>query len=539
MNKKLQEIERNKDNIKLEETLVSIILPTANLAKKIIKCLESINNQSYKNIEIIVVVPSKSDEFINLAKKYNFNLIYCSKGKNVSRNRGYEQSKGEYLLLLDDDMRLSKKVIFECVETALKGDYKAVAIPEIEEKSKGLYNKIRILEKIIVASDIYVTAPRFIKKDVFEELGKIDPRLDPIDEGDLKAKLKEKEIPYATTKSIIVLSSKNRMSSLRSRWFHMYKRGQKMPLFNLLHPDSNQLRPIKRISPYIQEFRTLVKEPIVGLCLVFIKAFDLIFLNFGALNISKKDKNIISSLKNKAVFEKEADSYQKEFFENTLGAKHVDRIEKEIVKKYLSTLNKNSNLKVLDIGPGGGRWSQLMLDYLPKSEVYACDLSVGMVENLKEKFKGRSRFNALVGDMQSLPFKDNYFDLVLSIRAIKYAQNQKKVFEEVHRVLKPNAKGIMELPYLNFVYRIVRRFRVFGRVSEYANRIIILDERSVKHIFREIGFKIKYTEKVFTVPATIYKNCNSIVCLSVLNGINSLLPKRIFGRSLFVIVRKK
>ncbi|MCX6717240.1 MAG: class I SAM-dependent methyltransferase [Candidatus Taylorbacteria bacterium] len=265
---------------------------------------------------------------------------------------------------------------------------------------------------------------------------------------------------------------------------------------------------------------------------------DLLFLNIGALNVTKKDKQIISAIKNKTIFEKEAGLYQKEFFEKTIGAKYVDEAEKEIVKKYLKNIDKNACIKILDIGPGGGRWSKLMLNYFPNSEVFACDLSEGMVRDLKQKFKKETRFKVVVGDMQKLPFKDDSFDFVISIRAIKYAQNQKKVFEEIYRVLKFNGKGIIELPYLNFIYILIRKFKIFGKISEYANRIVLSDEKKVKEILQKAGFKIEFFDKFFTVPATFYKNCKSEIYLLVLNKIDFVLPRSIFGRSLFITVKK-
>lgn len=524
--------------MKENQPLVSVIVPTKNSSKFLEACLLSIKNQTYKNIEIIVVIPKVDIEFSELSQKYNFNLIYCNEGKNASRNKGSEIAKGEYLLHIDDDMRLSEEVVSESVSLATNENYKAVAIPETEEKSRGIYNKIRILEKIIASTDSQIEAPRFIEKKIFNELHQIDVRLDPIDEGDLKAKLEERKIFYVTTKANITLSSENRMSSLCGRWAHMYQRGQKMPLFNLLHPNSNQLKPAMRIRPYIQKSGLLLANNIVGISLLVIKAADLLFLKSGSRNINAQDKKIISDLKNKIIFEKEAGLYQKEFFENTIGAQYVDKMEKQIVEKYLKNFDKNSHIKILDIGPGGGRWSELMLNYFPNSDIVACDLSEGMVKELEQKYKKEPRFKAGVGDMQMLPFEDGLFDLVISIRAIKYATNQKMVFEEISRVLAPGGKGIIELPYLNFVYRIIRRFKIFGKISEYANRIVLSDQKEIKEALENVNFKICNFDRFSAIPATFYKNCKSKSYLLVLNIIDLILPKYIFGRSLFIYIKK-
>lgn len=518
--------------------LVSVIIPTKNSAKTLEKCLRSVRNQTYKNIEIIVVVPKEDSGLKELSSKFNFTLLPYLGGKSASRNVGSGIARGEFLLHLDDDMMLESEVVSECVRLATGDNLRAIAIPEVEEKSSGLYNEARILEKIIASSDKHIEAPRFIEKNTYQNLGGVDVRLDPIDEGDLKAKLEEGGFKHATTVSRITLSSENRMSSFGDRWSHVYRRGQKTPLFNFLHPSSVQFKPSKRVSSYFKGAHLLASKNFVGILLVMIKTIDLVVLKIGSLRVSVTDKKIIADLKNKKIFENEAGTYQREFFENTLGARHVDKKEKGIVKQYLKDINKESQFRILDIGSGGGRWSRLMLESFPRAEVSACDLSDGMVADLKNKFKTETRFRAVVGDMQQLPFKEAEFDLAISIRAVKYAQDQAKVFKEIYRVLKPGSYAIIELPYLNIIYRLVKLLKVFGKLSAYANRIKLMRRDEIIRNAEAANLKILAAGIYFTVPATIYKKINNAFILGTVNIINCVLPKRMFGRSLFLMLYK-
>lgn len=56
--------------IRVENSLISIILPTYNVEKYIAKALQSCINQSFKNIEIIVVDDCGDDKSILIAKEY-------------------------------------------------------------------------------------------------------------------------------------------------------------------------------------------------------------------------------------------------------------------------------------------------------------------------------------------------------------------------------------------------------------------------------------------------------------------------------------
>jgi|GEM_PF-362077 len=98
------------------EELVSVVIPTYNRTEKLLKeylinrCLESVYNQTYKNIEIIVVIDGTSKLAENLLKKEmkdHPNLSYYTYGERVgaatTRNFGIDKAKGKWIALLDDD----------------------------------------------------------------------------------------------------------------------------------------------------------------------------------------------------------------------------------------------------------------------------------------------------------------------------------------------------------------------------------------------------------------------------------------------------
>lgn len=94
--------------------LVSIIIPTYKRSKKLKEAIESVLNQTYKNIEVIVVDDNhpNTEYRINnekLMKEYkdNRNVIYIKHSENkngaAARNTGINKAKGEYIGFLDDD----------------------------------------------------------------------------------------------------------------------------------------------------------------------------------------------------------------------------------------------------------------------------------------------------------------------------------------------------------------------------------------------------------------------------------------------------
>lgn len=86
--------------------LVSVIVPTYNYSNFIEQCINSILEQSYQKIEVIVVDDGSTDDTLTVLQKFEKRaLIHSQKNSGVSaaRNAGLQLSKGEYIAFLDAD----------------------------------------------------------------------------------------------------------------------------------------------------------------------------------------------------------------------------------------------------------------------------------------------------------------------------------------------------------------------------------------------------------------------------------------------------
>ena len=125
---------------------VSVIIPTYNSEKTIEKCLESIRNQSYKNIEIIVVDRFSMDKTVEIAEKYGARIIQDYGERTRAKNIGLKKAKGKYVLFVDSDMELSKDVVKECVELMEKDDkIGGIIVPE-RSVGDGFWVRVRDFE---------------------------------------------------------------------------------------------------------------------------------------------------------------------------------------------------------------------------------------------------------------------------------------------------------------------------------------------------------------------------------------------------------
>jgi len=98
----------------MSRPLVSIIIPNYNKAHYIREAIESALNQTYKNIEVIVVDDGSTDESKEIIKSFGKKIkayFLPHKNANVARNFGLKKSKGEYIQFLDsDDIILPEKI---------------------------------------------------------------------------------------------------------------------------------------------------------------------------------------------------------------------------------------------------------------------------------------------------------------------------------------------------------------------------------------------------------------------------------------------
>lgn len=94
---------------------VSIIVPVYNAEKYLKKLINSINEQTYKNFEVIFVNDGSKDDSLNVLKKLkkdNFIIIdQKNSGVSMARNKGLEEASGDYVTFVDSDDYIDKEYI--------------------------------------------------------------------------------------------------------------------------------------------------------------------------------------------------------------------------------------------------------------------------------------------------------------------------------------------------------------------------------------------------------------------------------------------
>lgn len=180
-------------------------------------------------------------------------------------------------------------------------------------------------------------------------------------------------------------------------------------------------------------------------------------------------------------FRKPKDNFGGRFMLRSMNKGH-----EKLAKWGRSYINIDKDYTVLDLGCGGGRNIEYFLT--EASKVYGLDhsnTSVKMASEINKKAIDTGRCQILVGDVKSLPFKNESIDIVTAFETIYFWDDLEECFKEIYRVLKKEGQFLI----CNEVSSKERR-----DVKKLLNIISfeIYNPEDLTKMLRELGFKCQY-----------------------------------------------
>lgn len=187
--------------------LVSVIIPVYNRDSTIMRALNSVLDQTYHNIEVIVVDDCSTDSTVQTVSRCIDNRVqlvclpfHC--GANAARNRGIEISKGEYIAFQDSDDEWMENKLYKQINYMMDTGAEVSYSPYIlYENSKCCivpydYKNREICEKNIFQTlkrdNIVGTPTLMVKKEVFSVVGLFDENLKRMQDYELIIRLIKK-----------------------------------------------------------------------------------------------------------------------------------------------------------------------------------------------------------------------------------------------------------------------------------------------------------------------------------------------------------
>jgi glycosyltransferase involved in cell wall biosynthesis len=144
------------------EPLVSVIMPNYNNEKYLAEAIESVLNQSYSNLELIVVDDGSTDGSLETLKDFEHSLTCIStvnRGAAAARNLGILNSKGSIIAFLDSDDLWRQRKLEVQVKQMIRNDVDLVYCHVQEIDQRGTKGKVRSASHRGYCHDQYVDNP--------------------------------------------------------------------------------------------------------------------------------------------------------------------------------------------------------------------------------------------------------------------------------------------------------------------------------------------------------------------------------------------
>lgn len=208
----------------MDKDLISVIVPIYNVEKYLSKCIKSIINQTYKNLEIILIDDGSLDNSFKICnyfknKDLRIKVIHKkNEGVASARNDGLKNATGKYITFVDPDDYVTNDYIKYLYELLIKTNAdiaccnfeyqyteKDIKLIEVKEKIKE-FNSKEALKNLLYQKEIDTSCwGKIYKKEVFERIqfpvGKIYEDFATI----YKTIIKSKKIVYSNQKKYIYM----------------------------------------------------------------------------------------------------------------------------------------------------------------------------------------------------------------------------------------------------------------------------------------------------------------------------------------------
>ena len=256
----------------MDNALVSVIIPSFKASDNLIRAVESIFNQTYSNVEVIVVDDNNPDSpyrestkkmIETLKTKGEINYIEHDKNKNGSaaRNTGIRAAKGEYICFLDDDDEYAPTKIEKSVEMleahkeydAVYSNVYMLMNGKITIEFKANYSGKCWKELLLDEGMLGTGSNIFVRRSVIEEVGFFDESFARYQDVEYMLRVLSNHMMYAIDEYLV---SKN----LSDRNVPNYKksRANNELIYNKFAYLINELEENERIEFYSNQFGKLL-----------------------------------------------------------------------------------------------------------------------------------------------------------------------------------------------------------------------------------------------------------------------------------------
>lgn len=272
---------------------VSIIVTTRNNHETLEACLRSIQDQTYRDFELIVVDNSSTDNTKEIAGRFADKVYNKGPERSAQRNFAATKASGDYLLVVDSDMELSSEVVAQCVAKAESDKtISAIIIPE-ESFGVGFWAQCKRLERSYYIGQDAIEAARFFRKKDFNKIGGYNEALTGGEDWDLTRCMKTLGRHDRITAFIYHNEGRPRFSRTVRKMYYYGSHAAEYFAANPTHSAlTDQSGPLQRYKLFLSQPGKLLRNPLVGIGMLTLKTAEYAAGGLGMMTSRRKAREI-------------------------------------------------------------------------------------------------------------------------------------------------------------------------------------------------------------------------------------------------------
>lgn len=275
----------------MKQPLVSVIVPTYNSGAFLDACLQSITEQSYQNIEIIIVDQESSDNTVEIAKKHRVKIVTLPKPKfysppTQSRNAGASAANGQILYHLDSDMQLSPNLVEEAVSKFKDDPVLGALIVHEVDIVKGFWGRCKALERKCYWGNDNIESARIVRSIIFRQVNGYDESINSGEDFDIHKRYKKVcKIGFCKEVAIHNLGNLNFKRTISKK----YSYGKSASAYLDKQQTKGSSILMEQFKSFAKNYHLFLKSPLLGSGALFLKLCEFGSGGIGYLTAKRRD----------------------------------------------------------------------------------------------------------------------------------------------------------------------------------------------------------------------------------------------------------
>lgn len=217
------------------------------------------------------------------------------------------------------------------------------------------------------------------------------------------------------------------------------------------------------------------------------------------------------------------------------------RVQREWHREKLENALLHLNLdgkKVLDLACGSGGLTRKLKRICRSATIFGMDFNAKAISYAKTRDSGVKGLKYLVGDAENIPFKDNFFDIVIGLDMLDHIPDYKKSMREINRVLKKDGDVVLTVENHHSLWPVVEYLwylrSYFGNARDLRHvHVVHFTPKTFNELIENTGFSVKKFYTIHNLNTFFY-----LVSDYYPKSLNSFISRKNLGLSLFCYAKK-